>query len=120
MYLSNFRVYKNSLVLIKSKSLCIIFLYNFKRQLEDNKKLLEENSETGPKLRSEFCDVHGQGDSFPEMGLYSVGMVMKHKRYHYVCVIYGWDAVCTQSKVISIYDFRCKLRSNWPDPHALS
>ena len=69
------------------------------RQLEDNKKQLEENSEMGPKLRSEFCDVHGQRESFPEMGLYSVGMVMKHKRYNYVCVIYGWDAVCKQSKV---------------------
>ena len=36
------------------------------------------------------------------MGLYSVGMVMKHKRYQYHCVIYGWDAVCKQSKVIKL------------------
>ena len=33
------------------------------------------------------------------MGFFAVGMVMKHKRYDYECVIYGWDAVCTQSQV---------------------
>ena len=33
------------------------------------------------------------------MGLYAVGMVMKHKKYNYICVIYGWDAMCTASKV---------------------
>ena len=68
------------------------------RQLEDNKKQLEDNSKSSPKLRSEFKGAHGQSDHFEEMGLYSVGMVMKHKRYHYLCVIYGWDPVCKQSK----------------------
>jgi F-box protein 21 len=29
---------------------------------------------------------------------FSVGMVMKHKRYHYRCVIYGWDEKCVQSE----------------------
>ena len=67
--------------------------------MEDNKKELEENLNLAPKLRSEFSDVHGQSEHFQEMGLYAVGMVMKHKRYHYICVIYGWDAVCKQSKV---------------------
>ena len=33
------------------------------------------------------------------MGLFAVGMVMKHRRYQYICVIYGWDAVCKQSRV---------------------
>ena len=30
---------------------------------------------------------------------FSVGMVMKHKRYSYTCVIHGWDPVCKQSQV---------------------
>ncbi|XP_070572087.1 F-box only protein 21-like isoform X1 [Ptychodera flava] len=25
---------------------------------------------------------------------FSVGMIMKHKRYNYVCLIYGWDSTC--------------------------
>ncbi|XP_077996459.1 F-box only protein 21-like [Glandiceps talaboti] len=25
---------------------------------------------------------------------FSVGMIMKHKRYDYICVIYGWDSIC--------------------------
>lgn len=25
---------------------------------------------------------------------YAIGMVMQHKRYHYTCVIFGWDKVC--------------------------
>ncbi|XP_033628334.1 F-box only protein 21-like isoform X1 [Asterias rubens] len=29
---------------------------------------------------------------------YSVGMVMRHVRYHYSCVIYGWDPVCKLSR----------------------
>nr|KAG5702310.1 hypothetical protein BaRGS_002977 [Batillaria attramentaria] len=29
---------------------------------------------------------------------FSVGMVMKHKRYHYTCVIYGWDKECRASE----------------------
>ena len=96
--------------MINSNCLCKIFLYIFKRQLEDNQKQLEENLEIGPKHRSEFSDVHGQRDSFAEMGLYSVGMVMKHKKYHYICVIYGWDAVCKQSKVINIILNSVKIR----------
>ncbi|XP_064612158.1 F-box only protein 21-like [Liolophura sinensis] len=28
---------------------------------------------------------------------FSVGMIMKHKRYHYMCLIYGWDPVCKAS-----------------------
>ncbi|XP_038074316.1 F-box only protein 21-like [Patiria miniata] len=29
---------------------------------------------------------------------YAVGMVMKHRRYNYSCVIYGWDPVCKLSR----------------------
>ena len=28
------------------------------------------------------------------MSLYSVGMVMKHRKYNYHCVIFGWDPIC--------------------------
>ncbi|XP_022093266.1 F-box only protein 21-like [Acanthaster planci] len=30
--------------------------------------------------------------------IYAVGMVMKHRRYNYSCVIYGWDPVCKLSR----------------------
>ena len=33
----------------------------------------------------------------------SVGQVCRHRKYDYVCVIYGWDGHCKASKV------------NWPD-----
>ena len=33
----------------------------------------------------------------------SVGQVCRHRKYDYVCVIYGWDSHCKASKV------------NWPD-----
>merc|ERR1712037_757594 len=34
-----------------------------------------------------------------KMGFYGVGMVMKHKRYDYECVIYGWNEYCAQSQM---------------------
>ena len=38
-----------------------------------------------PKLRS--C-TDNSGVRF------KVGGLMRHRRYHYMCVVYGWDAVC--------------------------
>ncbi|CAL1269029.1 unnamed protein product [Larinioides sclopetarius] len=35
-------------------------------------------------------DVHGVA--------FAVGMVMKHKKYKYRCVIYGWDVICAASR----------------------
>ncbi|XP_033111559.1 F-box only protein 21-like [Anneissia japonica] len=29
---------------------------------------------------------------------YSVGMIMRHRRYDYMCVIYGWDPLCEMSE----------------------
>ena len=29
---------------------------------------------------------------------FKIGMIMKHKRYDYKCVIYGWDALCKASQ----------------------
>ena len=34
------------------------------------------------------------------MGFYGVGMIMRHKRYDYECVIYGWNEYCAQSQVL--------------------
>ncbi|XP_022254162.1 F-box only protein 21-like isoform X1 [Limulus polyphemus] len=31
--------------------------------------------------------------NYPEVK-YAVGMIMKHCKYHYTCVIYGWDPIC--------------------------
>ncbi|XP_013421720.1 F-box only protein 21 [Lingula anatina] len=51
--------------------------------------LAEERQNSEPqekvkiKLRSEFPRVK-----------HAVGMIMKHKKYHYTCVIYGWDNKC--------------------------
>lgn len=28
---------------------------------------------------------------------FAIGMIMKHKKYDYVCVIYGWDKICRAS-----------------------
>ena len=36
---------------------------------------------------------------FNRMSCYSVGMVMKHRKYNYNCVIYGWDPICKATKV---------------------
>ncbi|XP_069070603.1 F-box only protein 21 [Pleurodeles waltl] len=42
----------------------------------------------GPEVKRRSDEKHC-GVSF------SVGLIMKHKRYHYNCVIYGWDPTCT-------------------------
>ncbi|XP_078523250.1 F-box only protein 21 isoform X2 [Lissotriton helveticus] len=42
----------------------------------------------GPEIKRRSDEKHC-GVSF------SVGLIMKHKRYHYNCVIYGWDPTCT-------------------------
>lgn len=41
----------------------------------------------------------GVAASFPHgVVQFWVGQVARHKKYHYVCVIYGWDPVCTASR----------------------
>ncbi|XP_022340502.2 F-box only protein 21-like [Crassostrea virginica] len=40
-----------------------------------------------PKRREDNKDVQ-----------FSVGMVMKHRRYDYMCVIFGWDSKCMMSR----------------------
>nr|XP_060641457.1 F-box only protein 21 isoform X1 [Anolis sagrei ordinatus] len=43
--------------------------------------------ETGPEVKLHSEEKHKDI-------CYSVGMIMKHKRYGYNCVIYGWDPSC--------------------------
>ena len=31
---------------------------------------------------------------FVQQVKFATGMVMTHKKYHYTCLIYGWDCVC--------------------------
>jgi len=64
------------------------------RQKAEREERLAEKG----KLRNDFQLVHPDENYRNEMGLYSVGMVMKHRRYHYHCVIYGWDPKCTAEK----------------------
>ena len=66
---------------------------------------LEEREETKVKKRSDFTEQYKTED-FDRMSCYSVGMVMKHRKYNYNCVIYGWDAVCKATKVTNITRWR--------------
>ncbi|XP_060594764.1 F-box only protein 21-like isoform X2 [Ruditapes philippinarum] len=51
-------------------------------QMEDN-KVNKDKRKINVKTRKK-----------PKDALYSVGLIMKHRRYDYDCVIYGWDAKC--------------------------
>ena len=57
----------------------------------------EEHKEV--KYRSSFSDVYDSQDEMKELSLYAIGMVMKHRRYDYHCVIFGWDPKCTATRV---------------------
>ena len=70
----------------------------------------EERPDPEVKLRSKFSEAYVE-DALKFMSCYSVGMVMKHKRYNYYCVINGWDPVCKATKVKNSYLFS-KLCSN--------
>ncbi|XP_048583066.1 F-box only protein 21 isoform X2 [Nematostella vectensis] len=48
----------------------------------------DETQRLKPKLRS---------DPRHSKVIYKVGMVMRHRRYHYGCVIWGWDPFCNMS-----------------------
>ncbi|XP_041347662.1 F-box only protein 21-like [Gigantopelta aegis] len=54
-------------------------------QMQENNSS-KNNKKKKLKLREDNKDVK-----------FSVGMVMKHKRYLYMCVIYGWDNTCQAS-----------------------
>ncbi|OWF35923.1 F-box only protein 21 [Mizuhopecten yessoensis] len=67
-------------------------LINYLRNtVEEQEQTYKEkkNKEIIPKMRS---------DETNKEVLFSVGLVMCHKRYNYMCVIYGWDHKCEASK----------------------
>ncbi|XP_056008916.1 F-box only protein 21-like [Ostrea edulis] len=51
----------------------------------DNEELVTKKIK--PKHRAENKEVR-----------FSVGMVMRHKRYNYLCTIFGWDSTCQASR----------------------
>ena len=57
-------------------------------------RLRELSNKHCVKPRAVLSARHGDA-----MGFYGVGMVMRHKRYDYECVIYGWNECCAQSQV---------------------
>ena len=80
---------------------------NCQIQMEERDKEEEKN----PKKR-------GVAASFPHGQVqFWVGQVCRHKKYHYLCLVHGWDPVCTASKVAitsfcsEITYFSCLLNS---------
>ena len=71
------------------------FIHSFQSQLDEEQA---ETEETTVKKRSNFSELH-QHEDLNRMSCYSVGMVMKHRKYNYYCVIYGWDPICKATKV---------------------
>ncbi|KAK3611713.1 hypothetical protein CHS0354_034382, partial [Potamilus streckersoni] len=53
---------------------------------QDQMKSSEEK-----RHKKEIKPKYRKGDHEVE---FAVGMIMQHKRYHYKCVIYGWDPTC--------------------------
>ena len=67
----------------------------FQSQIEDE---CAERPEPEVKLRNSFSETHVE-EILQQMSCYSVGMVMRHKRYNYYCVIFGWDPICKATLV---------------------
>ena len=81
-------------------------LHFFQSQIKENEREREQASQKKPSVRSDFIeanepgdDLNDAGNDLSEMGTFAVGMVTRHKKYNYHCVIFGWDPVCKASKV---------------------
>jgi hypothetical protein len=74
---------------------------NAQTQIRENEREREALSYKKPNVRSDFADaLSDNGDvSVEDVGAFCVGMVAKHKKYNYHCVIFGWDPICKASKV---------------------
>ncbi|XP_064477485.1 F-box only protein 21-like [Ornithodoros turicata] len=42
--------------------------------------------------------VHKQRSTSKSQVAFTIGLIMKHKKYHYQCVIYGWDSTCAANR----------------------
>ena len=90
-----------------NKNYFFSFSEHFRHQIRGLKRLCasqmeeetaeEEHKEV--KYRSSFSDAYDSEDEVEGLSLYAIGMVMKHRRYDYHCVIFGWDPKCTASRV---------------------
>ena len=70
---------------------------NCQIQMEERDK----EEEKDPKKR-------GVAASFPHGQVqFWVGQVCRHKKYHYLCLVHGWDPVCTASKVAITSEIMC-------------
>lgn len=58
----------------------------------NQKKAEQEQTDDTPQPKRRSDPAHS------EVG-FKVGMVMRHKLYHYGCVIYGWDPVCRMDEL---------------------
>ena len=76
------------------KAICNPSVY-FQSQIEDE---VAEKDENKAKPRSSFTELYTE-QSLSQLSCYSIGMVMKHRRYNYHCVIFGWDPICKATSV---------------------
>lgn len=72
----------------------IITVANVRQTEIEAMRLRELSNKHCVKPRAVLSARHGDA-----MGFYGVGMVMRHKRYDYECVIYGWNECCAQSQM---------------------
>lgn len=66
-------------------------------QIED--ECAERGEENEVKSRSLFQQVYPDEEVLKQLSCYSVGMVMKHRRYNYYCLVFGWDPICKATSV---------------------
>ena len=55
--------------------------FEAKQNAEREERLAEKG-----KLRKDLLEAHPDEEYRKDLGMYAVGMVMKHRRYHYHCV----------------------------------
>ncbi|GIX90773.1 f-box only protein 21 [Caerostris darwini] len=77
------------------------FMYRSCITTIETQKIKAETMKNKRQRRNGNCDVK-----------FAVGMIMKHLKYKYRCVIYGWDLTCTAGKdwiaQMGVYDLKYK------------
>ena len=68
---------------------------NLQSQIEDE---CTARPDPEVKRRNSFSEAYVE-ETLKNMACYSVGMVMRHKKYNYYCVINGWDPICKATPV---------------------
>lgn len=73
----------------------------------------QDSAHVVPKSRGDFCKRYPPSEEDGDvetMGRYGVGMVMKHRRYNYRCVIFGWDTHCVAERVSLLFKIHTFFR----------